>query len=615
MSFKVTHAILAAITDVATYQLALAATRSREIAELALFCQLVSWFTFFGAARPFVNGLEAALTAVALWLWVDAVGRGRAVFRRVAAAGACAGLAIAARPTALIMWTFLAASTLHHAGLWRTTRLAAAAGGPALVALAAGAAVDRAFFGRWSFPLANFVRFNVVEGNDLLYGGYSPFWYAFDGVPAVCGVLLPFVALGLRRGWSERGVREVALSALWYVVVLSLAAHKEHRFLLPIAPAISVLAGRGLYSLQCWGSAETGGDEGEGEPLARRGAIHADRGGALAREATKGPRSTAAATGESPAAEGLRRRRRSGGGWAAWCRGHSFPAVLAFLVVANAAGALYLNLVHQRGAVDAARFLAAEAEAAASAAVVVTRREAPGTDGDLGHNCSSAEDGACASGGGGGPAPLSSLFSAHFLMPCHSAPFYAVVHAPVQLLQLDCSPPVRLATERGLTDALVHASSETAAWDANPARLLRALYGEQPEAPLACSSEVAPGRPPLQPPHAADLLRLHHGPSATRRINVPGEHTFATTAAAFLAEYGSDDPPRDASEAPPAGGSYRELPSHVVMYDTDAAAPPVAAFLDRHGYAFSHAFSQVSRVGGGVGAQSPCTHAALTLVS
>lgn len=594
MSFRVTHALLAALTDFATFRLALAATRSRAVAELALFCHLVSWFTFFGAARPFVNGLEAALTSLALWLWVEAQGRQRDVFRRVAAAGACAGLAVAARPTALIMWTFVGAYALVREGPWRTARLAAAAGGPAAVALAFGAVVDRCFFGRWSFPLANFLTFNLVEGNDLLYGGYSPLWYVFDGVPAVCGVLLPLVILGARRGWRERGLREVALAAVWYVAVLSLAAHKEHRFLLPIAPAISVLAGRGLYSLRVWAAAAEGdaGDDGGGGVVDKRlqsvkgrrgrpaGAPHTS---AALGAGLHGDSALGAAGGGAAAASPPRRR-----AWRDWCRGRSFAAALAVLCVTNGAGALYLNLVHQRGAVDAARYLAAEAERASTVAVRALSAPPPvggGPDGEA----------------AAAPPPLvlprSALLSAHFLMPCHSTPFYAVVHAPVLLLQLDCSPPARLADELVREGAPAHSVSETEAWNAAPGRVLRTLYGAEPEAPLACGFERAP-RGVSPPPHAhagrgADVhVHLHPATTAASesgRINFPDENTFATTASAFLAEFGG---PGAAADSAAALADYRELPSHIVTYDTDAGAPAVAAFLAAHGYALARAFFQ-----------------------
>ena len=101
-------------------------------------------------------------------------------------------------------------------------------------------------------------------------------------------------------------------------------------------------------------------------------------------------------------------------------------AVLFVILATQIPAALYFGLVHQRGALDAMKDVAALAQSG-------------------------------------------ELRSAHFWMPCHSTPLYSHVHAPVELRFFDCSPPP-YATPRG---AQQH---EDAAFFADPAAALREIY-------------------------------------------------------------------------------------------------------------------------------------------
>lgn len=221
--------------------------------------------------------------------------------------------------------------------------------------------------------------------------------------------------------------------------------------------------------------------------------------------------------------------------------------------------------------------------------------------------------------------PLAAFASAHYLVQCHSAPFHATVHSPLmQLVQLDCSPPLPPGGLLGSNGSfpVSKASSgsehitEAALWRRDPAALLHALYGPHPAAPLLCtlitngtSTAAAANDGSAAPLALKSAISVHHDLAAATTLHRQfqevrqlldadqRQHTSLPAAqripeglavrpdalAAAAAGVASDE------AAPPSGGThgssaYRALPTHIVMFDSDAARPAVAAFLRQHGY-------------------------------
>lgn len=532
------HALLAAATDVATGLLAFELFRSNRIARHAFAAQLLAWFAGFGLPRPFANSLEACLSTVALWLWVrgqaDLAAPRRAAppswqrhpcdvlppLWRLSAAGALAGLAVAARPTAAVTWAAVGAACLLEFGLTAgigggggatLLRAAAAALPPAAAALALGVAADSWFYGHLTWSGANFVRVNVLQHFDALYGAYPRYWYLVDGLPAVCGPALPLVALGASKLATRRERALLGGVVAANVAALSAAAHKEHRFLLPLVPLLSILAGRGLHALQ----------------QASQGAAAVVAGLGISPRLPNMAPPTAAMGGAAGAGAG------AGGGLhllRARCCRWSYAAALAAYGLASLAAVAYFNGVHQAGPVSAVRAVAAEAADVLHATVprrrpaaaVAAESHTEGEDGDEPSDDPLDGGGGDPFGGGdGGGDPLGevestraiTLMSLHVLAGCHAAPAYALLHAPIELVALDCSPPPAAAWARrelaaSLPNGDEHAlppgaaaltalpRSEADLWRANPGGFLEALYGLPGErrAPKACDYDAPPPR-------------------------------------------------------------------------------------------------------------------------
>jgi len=215
---------------------------------------------------------------------------------------------------------------------------------------------------------------------------------------------------------------------------------------------------------------------------------------------------------------------------------------------------LYLNTLHQRGPVEVAK--------------------AVGFDAAIAHfsrgNHSDHE-----------------IMQVHFLMPCHSTPYFSIVHYPVELVQLDCSPDARVGNLEGrfrtdickmtqcCNETEIPLLSESDAWSRDPNAFLRAMYGYDDfidvNLPLVCS--------------------IDQHDSLLRQTWITSK--YASPPKGFAAEFGSEVC-RSKLELNKDKSSHiqsrRQLPSHIVMFDNDAGDHMVETWLRIHNYSLSESF-------------------------
>jgi len=111
--------------------------------------------------------------------------------------------------------------------------------------------LDRFFYGFWAAPFLASFHFNVWEGNGSLYGTHPFHWYIFCGLPAISGILLPFLLHQFSSTLAKPcSTNVIFISILFsYIAAHSFSAHKEFRFLLPILPFVCLLSAKSLHSL------------------------------------------------------------------------------------------------------------------------------------------------------------------------------------------------------------------------------------------------------------------------------------------------------------------------------------------------------------------------------
>jgi GPI mannosyltransferase 3 len=148
-------------------------------------------------------------------------------------AGCLLGLAFEARYQTAIM-------TLGLAGWLLSSRISrsswfALTGGFGL-ALAAGAFCDRWGYGSWCFPAAAYFKANLLQGVAKLYGTSPFFGYLYLPVANIFAPVAVVLLLGLLLTWVRYPHHLLTWVTAPFVVVHSLLAHKEERFLFPIVP-------------------------------------------------------------------------------------------------------------------------------------------------------------------------------------------------------------------------------------------------------------------------------------------------------------------------------------------------------------------------------------------
>lgn len=166
---------------------------------------------------------------------------------RYAAAGLLLGLSFVFR--------YQAAFLIAGLGLWLALARRDAPGKLAAMALAGlatvaiGVAVDRWYYGEWTFTAWRYFEQNLIEGKAAEYG-VSPWWYYFG---AVFVALIPPFSLVYLAGWALVNRYNVRNPMVWatlpFLVVHSLIGHKEGRFLFPIVAFAPVFA---IYGLELW---------------------------------------------------------------------------------------------------------------------------------------------------------------------------------------------------------------------------------------------------------------------------------------------------------------------------------------------------------------------------
>jgi GPI mannosyltransferase 3 len=149
------------------------------------------------------------------------------------AAGALLGLAFEARYQTAIM-TLGLAGWLAYSRVSRTAWPALAVG--FTLALALGAACDRWGYGHWCFPPAAYFKANLLNGVAKQYGTSPVFAYLYLPVANLFAPVVVLLILGLMLTWVRYPGHLVTWVALPFVVIHSLLAHKEERFLFPIIP-------------------------------------------------------------------------------------------------------------------------------------------------------------------------------------------------------------------------------------------------------------------------------------------------------------------------------------------------------------------------------------------
>ncbi|CAA0836061.1 Alg9-like mannosyltransferase family [Striga hermonthica] len=344
---RLLQSVFSAIGDLYLYKYS-KALFGDNVAYWALFAQLTNWFMFFCITRTLSNSLETILTVGSLYYWPcmrPSSCSVASVSRKRALA--VAALACAIRPTSAISWIYIGILELFTARDKLKFILVEVIPVGGLV-LGFPLLLDRQLYGSWVVVPLNFVKFNFLSSGGDYYGTHAWHWYITQGFTIMLFTYIPFSIAGIimSKEWKLSGL------IIWVLGVYSLLGHKEFRFVLPVLPIALIFSGIPLANLH---------------------------------------------------QRGISKRKQT---WSSRKNRYSrLNMSVFFLLVTNLPMALYMSMVHQRGAEDVMNYLSREA------------RE-------------------------------NRVKSILFLTPCHATPYYSTLHRNISMRFLDCTP----SEERGKLD-------------------------------------------------------------------------------------------------------------------------------------------------------------------
>ncbi|KAJ1310027.1 hypothetical protein OPQ81_006780 [Rhizoctonia solani] len=255
---KFVQVIFASFGDIALYQIARSLFTELH-GNVVLFLSLVSPFNVLALTRTLANSTETSLVSMALLFWPFSLSQARS---RTRISLGLAALSCVIRPTAAIIWAFLASELLWRASSSWThiLNLVTDGGLVGFVAVLTIALVDTVYYGTPTFTPLSFLKTNLVSGIASFYGANAFHYYLTQGLPIILGPALPFAVLGVWKHFKDgpvdrktnpsRRIRSLLLELVaWNIIVYSLLAHKEWRFIHPLLPVLHLFAADYLIHL------------------------------------------------------------------------------------------------------------------------------------------------------------------------------------------------------------------------------------------------------------------------------------------------------------------------------------------------------------------------------
>lgn len=382
---RIVQGIIAGIGDAYIYLYALKIFKNEDIAYLALFCSIFSWFHFYCLIRTFSNSIETVLTIISLYYWPlittslskeeDEDTNGVLSSSRMYGLFWC-GACVTMRPTSAVLWLYVGLCEIYRVKTWkgRFNMLFYELIPAIFFWLFTSLLIDRWFYGEWTVVLFNFFEFNFVKGLDKLYGTHPFYWYFTEGFTANVAFFLPIYFYSVYNVYFVLHNKSKYTFEMKYLYgltmftmcIFSFGGHKEFRFILPLLPIVFIQCGYALFEIK--------------QKISER----------------------------------------------------SYKYILSFLILTNILLGTYVSVYHQSSPTKIMKFL---------------RNEATENGGN--------DDGRV-------------LKSVHFLMPCHSTPYYSHLHQDIPMWFIDCSPPYMVKPETE--------TQQIKYFDENPLAFVNDLY-------------------------------------------------------------------------------------------------------------------------------------------
>lgn len=192
-------------------------------------------FLAYCSTRTLVNTMETNLTTIALYYYPWSFKNKDVKFLWIVA------LVCIMRPTAIIIWLPLIIFDFfthkRYTLIHLTTYIFIGS-----ISLIFSITLDSYFHGSFVITQWNFLYYNIIKKVNAHYSIENWYWYFICGLPSVLGpVFFIFVYVLIKKCRHLNRIDtdfKLIITIIWTLLVFSLVAHKEQRFLLPLFPMI-----------------------------------------------------------------------------------------------------------------------------------------------------------------------------------------------------------------------------------------------------------------------------------------------------------------------------------------------------------------------------------------
>ncbi|KAF0749462.1 GPI mannosyltransferase 3 [Aphis craccivora] len=200
-----------------------------------LVCYMTNPFLAYCSTRTLVNTLETNLTTIALYYYPWSLKSKDVTFLWIVA------FVCIIRPTAIIVWIPLIVFDFFAHKRYNVNNLARyiCIG---LTSIIFSITLDTYLHGSFVVTQWNFLYYNIIKKVNAHYSIENWYWYFVSGLPPVLGpVFFIFIYCFIKK---LRFINlydtdsKLVITVFWSLSVLSMVAHKEQRFLLPLFPMI-----------------------------------------------------------------------------------------------------------------------------------------------------------------------------------------------------------------------------------------------------------------------------------------------------------------------------------------------------------------------------------------
>ncbi|EGR31251.1 plasmid maintenance protein, putative, partial [Ichthyophthirius multifiliis] len=197
-----------------------------------------NWFSLFAYPRLIINSLESTLFIISLYYYKLSFQISNIKYDYISRLLVIVNFIM--RPTSIIPFVFIWPFKLFtmYGDMRKKIKYFFLNVQTLLLMLTFSIIFDILYFQKFTWTVLNFFIFNVVKNFSIIYGTHDKLWYFTVCIPHFFLANLPFLLFGIFIIFSQKlkskisESQDILYGTIFYIIFISMIAHKENRFIL-----------------------------------------------------------------------------------------------------------------------------------------------------------------------------------------------------------------------------------------------------------------------------------------------------------------------------------------------------------------------------------------------